>query len=392
MRLPELQLLLIDGARRREQTVQIRKPRLGGRKTLMAVLAVLLLGGTTAGAVITLSRSKPLTGTLAQGPSGSGPSHYRISVFPYMNVGWSGWCSSAVFNSHSSREATDYGCAPVESSGPVVAGGGSFGDQTADYSYGIVSDAVASVHWKGKLVQPISDPRLPPRTRAYFVVAPADYGRPERLPKLFDSNGHEIPQPLIFRANAVEHLPQIAVDPRNPGAAKCAVRASSVARLVPLTETLTTPAPWPRHQPGAFLACANATYRLDGTVLALAVLVDATDAERAAPPLPELRPDPSHPGLLTGHELGNIGFPQGLGVANLGGGRAFDTPTRHQEFANHDVTAKRAGPAWVIAEGGTPAQRATLLALVSTSRPFGLRPGVRPAARTVRRSPGPGTP
>jgi hypothetical protein len=366
MRLPELQRILIEGARRQEQAAVARKAHLGGRKALIAVLAVLLLGGTAAGAVITLSRSKPLNGTLAHGPSGAGPSHYRISVFPYMAVGWSGWCSSTVFNNHGSREATDYGCGPVESSGPSVAGGGSFGDQSGEYSYGIVSNRVASVHWDGRIVLPISSPRLPRGTRAYFIVAPASNGRFPKLPKLFDSSGHQIPEPLISRENAVEHLPQIAVNPRNPGAARCAVRASSVPRLVPLTETVATPVPWPRHQPGAFLACANATFRLDGSALAVAILVDATNALRPAPPLPELQPDPAHPGLLTGHELGNIGFPQGLGVANFGGGQAFNTPTRYQEFANHDVSARRAGPAWIIAEGGTPAQRAALLAVVST--------------------------
>jgi hypothetical protein len=365
MRLPELQRILIDGARRQEQAALAGKARLGGRRALIAVLAVLLLGGTAAGAVISLSRSKPLSGTLTQGPSRSGQSHYRISVFPYMVVGWSGWCSSAVFNGHNSREATDYGCGPVESSGPAIAGGGSFGDQSGEYSYGIVSDTVASVHWDGRLVVPISNPRLPPRTRAYLIVAPVSNGRPHTLPKLFDSSGHQIPEPQITRENAVEHLPQLAVNPRNPGTARCAMRTSSVAHLVPLTESITTPAPWPRHQPGAFLACANTTYTLDRTTLAVAVLVDAANALRPAPPLPELQADPAHPGLLSAHELGNIGFPSGLSVFNGGGGQAFNTPTRYQALANHDVSARRAGPAWIIAEGGTPDQRATLLSVVS---------------------------
>ena len=95
MRLPELQRILIDGARRQEQAATpARKRRRGGRRALMVALAALLIGGAAAGAVITLNRSKPLSGTLAQGPGGLGVSHYRISVFPYMTVGWSGWCSS----------------------------------------------------------------------------------------------------------------------------------------------------------------------------------------------------------------------------------------------------------------------------------------------------------
>lgn len=335
----------------------------------MVALAALLIGGAAAGAVITLSRSKPLSGTLAQGPGRLGASHYRVSVFPYMTVGWSGWCASVVFDSRSGREATDYSCGAVESSGPVIAGGDSFGDSSGAYSYGILSDSVASVHWGGQVVLPIKSPRLPPGTRAYFIVAPggpAGLG-PPGLPKPFDSSGRAISNPLITRETAVEHLPQIVVNPRNPGTAPCAVRPSRVPHLVPLAQTVTRPVPWPRRQPGGFLACANAAYKLDGTTLGVAVLVDATNAQRPAPPLPELQLDPAHPGLLTGHELGNIGFPHGEGVFNAAGGQAFNTTTRHQEFADHDVSARRAGPAWIIAEGGTPAQRATLLANIVTS-------------------------
>ncbi|MCW3026851.1 MAG: hypothetical protein JWN81_62 [Solirubrobacterales bacterium] len=366
MRLPELQRILIDGARRQERAAPVSpRRRLGGRRPLILALAVLLVGGSAGAAVITLSRSKPLSGTLAQGPSPRAASRYRISVFPYMTAGWSGWCSSAVFDSHSRREVSDYGCFAVESGGPAVACCGSFGDQRGEYSYGIVSDGVASVHWDGKVVPTIKSPRLPPGTRAFFIVGRARNLSP-RLPKLFDSSGQEIPNPLISRENAVEHLPEIAVDPRNPSNRPCAVRASNVPHLVPLSQTVTTPVPWPRRQPGAFLACANAIYKVNGVTLGIAVLVDASNAHRPAPPLPELQPDPGHPGLLAGHELGTIGFPHGMGVFNGGGGRAFNTTTRQQEFANHDISARRFGPAWIIAEGGTPAQRATLLAHLTT--------------------------
>jgi hypothetical protein len=362
MRLPELQRILVDGARRQEQAAApARKSRLGIRRALIATVAILLVGGTVAGAVITLSRSKPLSGTLAQGPSRRGASHYRVSVFPYMTVGWSGWCSSAVFDSRSGREATDYSCEAVESSGPAIAGGDSFGDQSGEYSYGVVSDSVAAVHWDRKAVMPIKSPRLPLGTRAYFIVGPARDLSPG-LPRLFDAGGHEIADPPITRQSAVEHLPQMVVNPRQPGTTPCAVRPPALPRLVPLAQTVTAPLPWPRRQPGAFLACANATYKLDGTTLGVAVLVDAANAKRPAPSLPELQADPAHPGLLAGHELGNIGFPHGSGVFNGGGGRAFNTTRAQQAFANHDISARRAGPAWVVAEGGTAAQRAMLLA------------------------------
>jgi hypothetical protein len=367
MRLPELQRILIDGARRQERTAPFSpRRRLGGRRPLILALAVLLVGGSAGGAVITLSRSKPLSGTLSQGPSPRAASHYQISVFPYMTVGWSGWCSSAVFDSHSRREVTEYGCFAVESGGPAIACCGSFGDQHGEYTYGVVSDRVASVHWDGKVVETIKSPRLPPRSRAYFIIGPARNLSPG-LPRLFDSSGQEIPNPLISRENAVEHLRQITVGARNPGHRPCAVRTSNMPHLIPVSQTVTRPVPWPRRQPGAFLACANAMYKLNGSTLGIAVLVDASDARRRAPPLPGVQPDPAHRGLLTGHELGTIGFPHGLGVLNGGGGQAFNTTARRHEFANHDISARRVGPAWVLAEGGTPGQRAMLLLHLSTA-------------------------
>lgn len=369
MRLPELQRILIDGARRKERTAgSSRKARFGGRRALMVALALVLVGGATAGAVISLSPSKPLSGTLPHGPSDVGPSHYRISVFPYMAVGWSGWCSSVVFNSDRSREATDYGCNPVESSGPLIAGGDEFGDPAGEYSYGIVSDSVAYVRLpNGVTVAPVSSPRLPPGTRVYFAVTRQSNARPLFRPmKLFDAAGRRIDEPPISRADAVEHLPQLAVNPYRPGAARCALRIAPAAHLAASSETVTPPLAWPRHQAGTFLACANATVALDGTKLGVAVLVNASDPAQPAPALPELVPDPSHPGVLTGHELGNIGFHQGLSIADFAGGQAFNTPTHYQEFADHDVSARRAGLGWIVAEGGTAAQRALLLAHVST--------------------------
>jgi hypothetical protein len=372
MRLPELQRILIEGARRQERAAarsrRSRVPWPGGRRALMVAVALVLVGGATAGAVISSSRSRPLSGTLPHGPSNAGPSHYRISVFPYMAVGWSGWCSSVVFNSDRSREATDYGCNAVESSGPLVAGGNQFGDQAGAYSYGIVSDAVSYLRlWNGATLTPVGSPRLPPGTRAYFTVARQSNRPPLFRPvRLFNASGTQLAQPVISREAAVEHLPQLPVDPYRPGSARCALHFARAAHLVASGETVTAPVAWPRHQAGAFLACANATFELDATKLGAAVLVNASDPAQPAPALPELEPDPAHPGVLVGHELGNIGFHQGSGVADFGGGEAFNTPTRHQQFADHDVSARRVGDGWIVVEGGTSAQRALLLAELST--------------------------
>jgi len=303
----------------------------------------------------------------------AGPTQYRISVFPYLTVGWSGWCSSADFSVHSRPTATAYGCGPVESSGQLVLDGSVFGGRSGSYEYEILSDRVASVHYSdGLTITPISDPRLPRGTRAVVRVGPppklGKHGRPIAFPheQWLDARGRVLPMPVVGRANAVEHLPLRALDPRHPAGGGCAVLARPLRGLVALSQTVVRAVPWPRHEPGAFLACANASYRLGASTLAVAVLVDASNPGRRAAPLPGLVADPANPGVLTGAELGSIGFPQGLGVFAIGRQQPFNTPTAHQALADHDVSARRAAPGWLIAEGGTATQRATLLAALTT--------------------------
>jgi hypothetical protein len=373
MRIPELQRILVEGARHQE--LGARRSLRFGRRPVAVLLGVLLIGGSAAAAVVSLTTSRPLTGTvpISVGPRTTGHTQYRISVFPYLTVGWSGWCSSVNFSVHSRPTATAYGCGPVESAGQLVLDSALFGGPGGFYEYEIVSDRVAAVRYSdGLTITPISDPRLPRGTRAVVRVGPPPKavkpGGPILFPQeaLLDAQGRVLPVPVIGRANAVEHLPLRTVNPRDPTGGGCGVRARLVPALVALTQTVVAPVPWPRREPGAFLACANATYRLGTTNLAVAVLVDATAPQRPAPPLPGLVPDAKHPGILTGIELGSIGFPHGLGVFNGGHGQPFDTPTRHPALANHNVSARRAGRGWLIAEGGTPAQRATLLAALTT--------------------------
>jgi len=346
-----------------------------GRRPLVVLAALILLGGSATAAVVSLTASRPLSGTLSHGPAPGaaiGRSRYEIMVFPYMAVGWSGWCTTADFHGAHGRADSFYGCGPDEASGDPTVGGELFGS----YEYGVVRDVVAAVRFSyGRTVVPISDPRLPPGMRAFFTIHPplGQSDRPPWTETLLDSHGHVIPVPMVTAANAVEHLPLRAIDPRHPGNAPCAVRARTVRGVKPIAETVSTPVPWPRHHSGAFEACSNATFRLGSSTLAVALLINASDPQRPAPPLPELRVDPRRRGLLTGTGLGSIGFPEGSGVADFSAhARPFHllagqqvqvgTPADVQALANHDVSARRAGRAWLIAEGGTATQRTALLA------------------------------
>jgi hypothetical protein len=130
---------------------------------------------------------------------------------------------------------------------------------------------------------------------------------------------------------------------------------------------------------GSFESCSNATFRIAGSILAMAVLINATDPSTVAAPLTELQPDPGHVGLLTGAGLGSIGFPEGF-ASGVQGFRSDDQPYAFNgsqpqagapagvlSLADHDITARRIGLAWLLAEGGTPEQRAALLAAATVA-------------------------
>jgi hypothetical protein len=395
MRIPELQRILIDAASRQDQQQQhaswiawppsaSRRLRLGPRP-LVLVLGMLLLGGSAAAAVVALTQSRPLSGTV---PPGAAPikttarTHYSINVFPYLTVGWSGWCTSVNFTTRR-LITTVYGCGPVENSGPLVTGEGPFSGGGDTYQYLVVNRRVAAVHYStGVTITPISSSRLPAGMRAVIYISPSvkapkpiKPGVPPRHPDLpqfpgptlLDAHGRIIPIPLVSHTNAVEHLPVRVLNPARPAGGACTVHAHPLPGLVALSQSVTALRPWPRRDRGAFLACANATYRLGSATLAAAVLVNATHPDNEAPPLPDLTADPQHPGILVGHELGSIGLQQGFAEGNFGGnGQPFNSATFPQPLANHNVSARRAGHSWLIVESGTASQRAQLLADLTT--------------------------
>jgi hypothetical protein len=358
------------------------------RRPLLVVLAVLVLGGSATAAVLSLSKSRPLSGslpaeflTIPTTTHTTGKARYRVSLFPYLSVGWTGWCSSVNFAIHSHLEATFYGCGPVEVSNPVVLANDEFGGQGGHYQYAIFSDRIAEVRYAdGVGIKPIADPRLPGWVRAAVRVytpreaAKASDGRLFIRSELLEANGHQVSEQPIMSTEAVEHLPLTTLDPNHPADLPCTVHARSTPGLVALSQTVTAPIPWPRRAPGGFLACANAIYKLNATNLGVAVLVNALNPRQSAGPLPGLSRDPSHRGILLGDELGTIGYPEGMSVGSFGPrNRAFDSFGPHQwdlleehNARNHNISARRAGRGWLIVEGGTPSQRATLLDALQT--------------------------
>jgi hypothetical protein len=344
------------------------------------VIAVLLLAGSATAAVLVQSRSHPLTGTIrgVQGILGVPKASYQVRAFPYLAVGWSGWCASVAFQATPHRSFGEYGCGAVEDSREPLIAGGAAGGPGGLYDSGFVSTRVAAIRlFNGTTIVPIANAHLPSWMRAYIAFVRGPLPIRPRPDTLLDRGGHTVPQPIITRADAVKHLPTHAINPNDAAAVPCAIRERSSTGITALAQAVSTVAPWPRRQPGAFLACANATFRVGTATLAVAVLVDANHPDQPAPPLRELVPLTGQPDLLGARGLGTIGFPEGTSVADFGGDTApfaipagqqqFGAPAGIQQVTNHDLTARRDGRAWLIAQGGTGAQRARLLAALTVT-------------------------
>jgi hypothetical protein len=393
--LPALHRSLVEAARRIERedhaspSRRWRLVRLRWRQPVI-LLALMLAGASAAGAVIAINgtHSKPLQGNvpgLIPGSLGGRPQlsgvRYRIRVFPYMQVGWSGSCSSFVLTHYGTHLRGGYGCSG-QATPPVLTAGGMWlgGFKAADYL--VVSAPVAAVRWPdGQLIQPVADPGLPAGWRIVVhigpmgkrvirSIGPGGAAHPlvvpvPQTPILLDSNGRRIHVHEVTRANAVYRLPLRTLDPTSPTSIPCAVHVQPTAGIQPLTEQVATlpahPAP---TQAGTLTSCASASFRVDGHHVVVAALVNARDSRATPPDLAGVRPEPGAPGLFTGRALGNLGYPEGAGGDIEG--PDINPPTA---TATDDITARRAGNAWLIAQGSTTKTRAKLLNALTVDKP-----------------------
>ncbi len=337
----------------------------------MIAFVALAVSGSAAAAIISASRSRPLNGGLPAitfaGKVRLPPSNYRVTLFPFLAVGFSGWCSRAEFVSHGRQlEEGNYSCGSVETSGYPVLASGQFGFTGTEFDYEIVTDQVRAVRFAGgTTITPIRSPGLPTGTRGMVYVAqhkplssPAEVR--ELAPMNIDQSGRVIPHRDVTSVEAVEHLPLRAVNPAHPTGEPCGLDLRPAATIHALSQTVATPAPWPRRQPGAFLSCSNATYRVNGATLVAAVLVDAQNDRRQPAALPEVAADPSHTGLFISTDTASFSLPFYYRGVILG------SEHLHAPLSNLDVTARRQGTAWIVVLGGSPADRRQLQAVLTT--------------------------
>jgi hypothetical protein len=316
------------------------------RWLIVAVAAALLLAASAAAAVVSLTtqESAPLSGTVPR-PAGqaAGPaSRYAVTLYPDLRPGRTGWCTAMTFHAAALITAGG-GCGPAPTSAAAqIAGGGLAGTSRAQPSltFVVVDRRVARVRLPDRsLIVPLATRELPFGWRAAVW---SSVGATEPRSTLLDRAGAPLSTTPNERAGTpaagTEELPTRAVGPTHPPRRRCAIRVRRAPGLRAISERIVAtahPATAPDVNARAFLACASAVAYLGRRRFTVAVLVDARRPHAPAAQLPAQRPFPAGPGV-------------------------FD--------ASGAITARRAGPAWLVVRGPDRQARLTVLQAVTTGR------------------------
>ncbi|HVR06329.1 MAG TPA: hypothetical protein VMS02_09815 [Solirubrobacteraceae bacterium] len=311
---------------------------LGARPGLLALLGVLALGGSAAGARLLVEQhSRPLTGVV---PAYTAPrqnislagSRYSITISPSLQAGTIGWCNFTVFRD-----------VPGLRGGRGGLGGGSCGTGTAAVGsplfapdgerggalwYVLAAPQVAAVRFAGgPTVLTRADTRLPFGFRAAVTSLPR---------KLF-SHGPPVVTALAADGRAIPGGAYEPPPPQQPtadwagpqrsarGACSLSVRPSSGMRMT-RGSVVTSIVPDRGIVGRAFLSCEEVELRLGRGSLLAAVLLDAGHPGSPPAALPDMRAVPGVPGVFVRSNTLPVGqFPY--------------------------LLARRSGAAWLVVAG-----------------------------------------
>lgn len=289
---------------------------------------------------------------------------YSVAVFPDLEAGDAGWCSSVTFTLPGASSPIPGGgtCGPADAGAPAITAGGAalanvlahlprtypsgrkpkarsraqivaIMNQATQHdvflNWFVVTDRVAAVKLNGTTVVPRHEQEL---TSTWRGIAAFTSGIPAKVVYL-QHDGRPI-SPLAGGAPPPSQ-PTVSVDPRHLRATACGLSGTRLPGLASEWEVIakTLPAPNSGVGAGVLFSCARAWYAFPRShaVYSAAILLDAHNVAQRAPRLPGLTPDP-HRG---------------------------DYEEAHDDSA--EITARRIGNAWLVVQGPSRRQREALL-------------------------------
>jgi hypothetical protein len=296
--------------------------RSGWWRSPVVLLLMVLAGGSTAAAIAVLSRgSAPLTGSV---PGLAGRLRYDVPLTPDLEPGNAGWCSYPIFAITGRIEDAGAGtCSPAVPPGaPAILGGGepisneqallreahlplSARQGQLNLFWMVVSSRVAAVRLDAtEVIASRRDPRLPRDWSAVVAFTSVPLSRIQ--PVLLDRHGHAI---ASRGATSIRVIPGSGgVSPVRtylPGSSRpvsCSISRVRLANVSAEWEVVATatPALGSAVLPNTLFSCARSWFSIKGQSEApsAAVLLDAQDPRRPAPPLPGLTPT-GRPGVFS---------------------------------------------------------------------------------------------
>lgn len=276
------------GARRPWRTV-LRRP-------LLLAVVVAAGAGTAAAATLGLvgEPSAPLQGRLpaaAASDARVGAERYRVSLFPMLTVGETGWCLGVSQTTGGRPQGGGMACGPATpASMPLIAGmsGSVAGRPAAQLIESIVDSRIAGLRLHdGSVVTARADPTLPDGWRSLVVFQ----DRPHRSRYLGPDGRASRAYYEAPRSAPPARLTVRLTDPGAPPRA-CRIRSSDpvAAPVESAREVRAVPGPTPGLNGRPFRSCATARLVRAGRPYVAAVLVDATDSSSRAARLPGARP------------------------------------------------------------------------------------------------------
>jgi hypothetical protein len=310
-----------------------------GRWPTVAVLAVVVAAGSAAAAAIPLfggshglagavpaaALQSPGPGSLAGVPAPRLPAglRYSVPVFPDLEAGDAGWCSSAKVILAGASAPLPGGagtCAPGAAGAVAIVAGGEPLTNVLGYlpgtgqsaaklgrpsraratqsleqtmrddvflSWFVVSDRVAAIKVDKTTLVPRRDPDLAPSWRAVVAFT---RGAPTSIVYV-QHDGRPI---STLAGQLVQPQPVTTVDPRRPPAALCSLGPTHLPGLGSEWEVVANSAPAPDSTVGSdvLFSCARAWYAFPHAhaVYSAAILLNAQAPEHRAPQLPGLTP------------------------------------------------------------------------------------------------------
>ena len=310
------------------------------RRPLLLAAALVVASASAAAAVVSLTSedSAPLSGTVPAPSPSAAERTYRIELMPDLRAGAIGWCSSVTLRSRGWRPiGAATGCGPAAPADAAQIAGGVTAVNTKNVLlFAIVDRRVASVRLHdGRTIAPLADRKLPYRWKAVVAFLARQGGRfavDDLQWTLQDAKGAPISSAPNEHAGAKDAgtatLPTRAVDPRDPPHVRYAIRARPLKGLRAVSARIVTRAPTrtPDVNGRAFQTRATTIYYLHTRRYRAAMLVDARDPSRPAADLPG-------------------STPRADGLVDASG----------------QLTARRAGPGWLVIEGADARERALVL-------------------------------